>query len=383
MRIVLLSPSLPYPGGRADGRFLTSLLAELSTRGIDVTCVSSHEESDAALCEARTLADARGYELIDARLTLVESYLRRKAASARRPFSEHARSVTLPDALEAALRPGYDVLQVEDLFLARAAANAARRVVYLYCLEAVDLEGRTAMSARERVTRLQYRRATISLLRSEPRVVASTERLAHEVARWHRGSVPTAHPAFEATTYPASSCDDRVVGVIGSMFWYPSRSAAERVLRRLWAPIRERVPDARLLVAGWQSDRYLARYFPLDGAELLGPVGDPSELFGHCSVVLYPPPRGTGVKVKVLEAMARNLVVVSNGEGLEGLPDDAPVLRGESDAELVGATVRALEDPQLRAGLRAGCRTFFDEHFTPASAADHLLDAYSELGLTR
>jgi hypothetical protein len=383
VRLVFLTAALPYPGRRADGRLLGCLLAELSARNIDVTCVSSHEETDAAVCEAHSHAEAFGYELVDARLTLTESYVHRKAASAVRPFSEHARSVTLPAALEAALRPGYDVLQVDDLFLARAASNEARRVVYLYCLDAVDVEGRTNLTARERLTRRQYCRATRSLLRRERHVVASTERLAHEAARWHRGHIPTAHPAFDASTYAAVGTDAPVVGVIGSMFWYPSRSAAERVLTRLWLPIRERVPQARLIVAGWQSDRYLARYFPLAGAELLGPVADASQLFGSCSILLYAPPRGTGVKVKVLEAIAHNIVVVSNGEGLEGLPEDAPVLRGESDAELVDATVRALEDPDLRSGLRARCRTFFDDCFTPTSAADQLLAAYSTLGLTR
>jgi glycosyltransferase involved in cell wall biosynthesis len=188
--------------------------------------------------------------------------------------------------------------------------------------------------------------------------------------------------AFDADALAPTHCSEPTVGVIGSMHWYPSRSAAERVLQRLWGSIHTRVPEARLLVAGWGSDRYLSDYFPCPGAELLGPVANADDFFARCSVLLYPPERGTGMKLKVLEAMARGVAVVSNEEGLEGLASDAPVRRGDTDAELVTETSDLLIQPSNRAELASEGRSFVKSRVNAATAADRLLEAYETLGLT-
>jgi glycosyltransferase involved in cell wall biosynthesis len=383
MRIVLASPSLPRGDGRTDGRVLACLLRELARRGHDITCVSSHEEPAHALAAAQVLADAAGYELVDARLRLRESYVGRKVASARRPYSEHARSTTLQPAVDATLRRGYDVLHVEDPFLARALARHERRVTYLHYLEYVDLWGHPVSNAHDQIRRWQLRRATNEALRSEPHIIAMSHRLAREAARWHSRRIPIVPAAFDAAEFGPTTCNEPSVGVIGSMHWHPSRSAAERVLDRLWNRIHARVPEARLLVAGWGSEHYLSRYFPRPGAELLGAVPNADDLFSRCSVLLYPPPRGTGMKIKILDALARGLAVVSNEEGLEGLPDDAPVRRGETDDELVAETVALLANPTIRADLASQGPSFVASRVNAGVAADKLLEAYEAFGLMR
>jgi hypothetical protein len=111
-------------------------------------------------------------------------------------------------------------------------------------------------------------------------------------------------------------------------------------------------------------------------------VANADDLFARCSVLLYPPPRGTGMKLKVLEALARGLAVVSNEEGLEGLAPDTPVARGDTDAELVAQTIELLRQPSARADLSTRGRLFLKSHVNAAVAADKLLEAYATLGLT-
>jgi hypothetical protein len=88
------------------------------------------------------------------------------------------------------------------------------------------------------------------------------------------------------------------------------------------------------------------------------------------------------MKLKVLEALARGLAVVSNEEGLEGLASDAPVRRGDTDAELVAETIDLLTSPNTRADLASEGRSFVKAHVNAAIAADKLLEAYESFGLT-
>jgi glycosyltransferase involved in cell wall biosynthesis len=386
MRVIVLSPALPLPFGRADARWLTVLASELSRRGIDVTLVSCTEDSEEAISDAQQLADERGFELVHVPLELREPVVIRKARSLRRPFSEMARSAALRKALELATSGGYDVLHVEHLFSAWATGGMPRTAIYVHHLEVTDWEGRHDLEVRERRLLFQMRRATRTLLERGDRFIVSTPRLAAELAGY-RGAVPPVAPvALDPAYYPPTApCTNPVVGVVGSMHWYPSRSAAERVLQRLWPPIREAVPMARLIVAGWNSERYLNHLFPLPGADLIGTVTHPTEFFERVAVLLYPPPKGSGMKIKVLEALAYGVPVVSNTEGFEGidLQQEPAVLCADDDQSLITNTVGLLSDSELWWRLRAAGRAFIGREHSPVPAIDRLLLAYEELDLIR
>lgn len=389
MRIVVVTPSLPLPFGRADARWLHTILKELGRRHIDVTCISTTEENEGSVDQARALLESHGVEFRHLPLYLREHPLRRRARSLKHPFSELERVCALRAAIVAELQRGYDVLHVEHLFSSWATLDLPRSVVYLHHLEVVDWEGRRDLSVRERIVLAQMHRATRYLLRRAQRLLVASDRLADELRSYRSpAAVRTAGVALDAELYPmVPPCPAAVVGVIGSMHWYPSRSAAARVLTALWPRIHERVPDARLVVAGWNSGQALGQFFPLSGAELMGPVREPTDLFGSVAVLLYPPPKGSGMKIKVLEAMAYGVPVVSNREGLEGLEELAHcyprhVAHGETDEELVQQTVRLLEDPTARAEQRREGRRLIEEHHSSVPAVDRLLDGYARLGLT-
>ena len=63
MRIVLLSPTLPLPFGRADARWLYVIASELSRRSMDIVCISCYDEPAERVDEANRLAGENGYEL--------------------------------------------------------------------------------------------------------------------------------------------------------------------------------------------------------------------------------------------------------------------------------------------------------------------------------
>lgn len=202
-----------------------------------------------------------------------------------------------------------------------------------------------------------------------------------DLARLHNPGRPDRHRHRPLSR--AARPDGLVFGVIGSMHWYPSRSAAERVLTRLWPQIHEQMPEARLVVAGWGSDRYLGHLFPIEGAELAGEVASPEDFFASISTLLYPPERGSGFKVKVLEAMAYGRPVISNAEGLEGLSDRGRPAAAEAttDAEFVDRAVCLMGSASQRQALGAAARVAIETDYSPEPAVDRLLDAYERFGL--
>jgi len=172
--------------------------------------------------------------------------------------------------------------------------------------------------------------------------------------------------ALDVSLYPLQPATaEPVVGLLGSMHWLPSRSAGERLITRIWPRVKRRLPNARLLIGGWNARRYLER---LQGPDitLVENLAHPTDFFSRVAVMAYAPARGTGMKVKVLESMAYGVPVVTTAEGAEGLACENGVhcsIR-EDDEGLAEAIVSQLSDDTSRRTMREAARTLVEARYS-------------------
>lgn len=84
------------------------------------------------------------------------------------------------------------------------------------------------------------------------------------------------------------------------------------------------------------------------------------------------------MKVKVLEAFALGVPVVTNEDGVEGLPvlDGVHADVTDEDAVLIDRTVALLEDPGLRARRADAARSLVEQHCDPDRVIDILEAVY-------
>ena len=92
------------------------------------------------------------------------------------------------------------------------------------------------------------------------------------------------------------------------------------------------------------------------------------------AVLLYPVQRGSGMKVKVLEAMACGVPVVTTADGAEGIAPTPGVLVEHLDSVLVESAAELLRDPTARAERGAAGRESFLTRYTPGPATAPLAD---------
>lgn len=381
MRVVVASPTLPLPFGATDARWLSAMTRELVSRGIDVCLVACTEESPDRVGEATRWAAGAQVEFHHVPFALGEPTSLRRFRNLRRPMSDLAAVSRFVEAIDANAGSA-DVVHLEHMQLGWLAGRFERSVLYLHHLEEVDWEDREDLSSRERFTLSQHRRSRRRILTSAPRVIVTTARVREEV----RHRIPRCRPEIVPICIDPAMYErlpalvDPVVGVIGSMHWYPSRAAASRVIERIWPHVREKRPDARMLVAGWNVDRYFSGHVP-SGVELVSGFPHPRDAFSRIQVLLYPPPKGSGMKVKVLEAMAYGVPVVANIEGAEGIDhtDRCELMVAESDDELIARTLELLDAPATRHSMSERARDLVVRRYSPEASVDRLLEAYAAL----
>jgi glycosyltransferase involved in cell wall biosynthesis len=384
--IVMIEPPLPF--GNAVSRSYHVLVRGLVERGHRVTTFatcSRPEDRDAT----RDLFPAPAFDVRPYAHPSRSSGLAAKLETVRRPFS-YMFSRELRDDLRRTLENGFDVLHLEQTWSGWLGLDHAdRTLLNVLSSYAVDLADDRPGATRDRVARWLAIRAERALTRRYRHVRTCSERLAEMARAWN--------PTAEITTVPLGINlelydyvpDERrtaepVVSLIGSMNWAPSLSAAERLLDRLWPAIREQVPEATLQVVGWEARRALARFLDLPGVEIVESVPTTRPYFERAGVILYAPSQGSGMKVKVQEAMAYGVPVVTNRDGAEGLPARDGIEAGiaEDDAGLVARTVALLRDPARRDRQRAAARSMLQDHCTPGPILDAIETIHRRIAST-
>ena len=169
---------------------------------------------------------------------------------------------------------------------------------------------------------------------------------------------------------------------VGSFAHRPNRLAAEFLVRRVWPAVAAELPTARLVLAGHGSRQFLASITgagdaTFRGVEALGFVEDLEPLFRESRLFVAPLPEGGGIKIKVLEAMARGIPVVTSSVGAEGIADqdDSPLYLAECDEGFAAKILQATRDPQ--SGERAArARRLIEEEFGWPSIVERLTALY-------
>jgi glycosyltransferase involved in cell wall biosynthesis len=383
-RVVLAMIEPPLPFGNAAGRGFYVLLRGLVERGHEVvalaTC-SKPEEID----RCRALFPAPRYDL-----RLFPEHRRGglagKLATFRRPYS-YMFSPEFVASLRAELARGYDVLHLEQLWAGwLAEGHEDRALVSVHFLPSIDLSERPDASRGQRRERRLMARAEGTLLRRLRHFRACTPRLVEPIlAANPRADVHVLPFGIDLELYPFIEASRRAEpatqSLNGSMNWYPSYSAGVRLLTRLWPEIRRRVPEARLRIVGWSARSALAAHLDTPGVEVLEDVPETRPYFEQTSVMLYAPARGSGMKIKVMEAMAFGVPVVTTSEGIEGLPAEDGVHAGvaEDDAGLIDRAVALLRDRDLQESRRRAARAMLERCCSPGPTLDGIEAIYESM----
>jgi glycosyltransferase involved in cell wall biosynthesis len=130
----------------------------------------------------------------------------------------------------------------------------------------------------------------------------------------------------------------------------------------VWPTIRERVPDARLLIAGRRPTATVFALGAYPGVTVIGSPRDMHEVLDQATVAIAPIFFGSGVKQKCLEAFSFGLPLVTTTQGAEGLAARAgrDYLLADSAQEYATSVVSLLRDQSLRERLAANAAEYLE-----------------------
>ncbi len=158
---------------------------------------------------------------------------------------------------------------------------------------------------------------------------------------------------------------------VGGCHWPPNLDAVRWFVREVFPAVRARHPDAHLTVVGKEPPAWLGREPQVTAA---GFVADERPLLARARVFVAPIRFGSGVRMKLLSALAMGKAIVSTRIGAEGIPLEHghSVLFADDAGAFADAVSTLLTDDAAVARLaRNGLQTCLDA-FEPGAVARRL-----------
>jgi GT2 family glycosyltransferase/glycosyltransferase involved in cell wall biosynthesis len=168
---------------------------------------------------------------------------------------------------------------------------------------------------------------------------------------------------------------------LGSFRHLPNYAALDWFLRRVLPLVRERCPTAKLIVAGSDPPpRHVYGDF-LDAVEPLGFVEDIRTALARYAVFVCPILSGSGVRVKLLEAFASGMPVVSTRIGAEGLArnDGEFCMLADDPGEFARKVLALFDHPDKAAAMAQRARAEVEQNWDMARITRRLEESYREL----
>jgi glycosyltransferase involved in cell wall biosynthesis len=241
-------------------------------------------------------------------------------------------------------RERFDAVVCDFLSASLNVPDLAGTVLFQHNVEAQiwerRLEHATFLPAREYL-RSQYqkmRRYEGEVCRAVKRVIAVSSQDAQTMRSEYGVRCVQAVPTgvdLEYFTPPAHRNRKASMVFVGAMDWTPNVDGVQWFVTEVLPRIHMRRPDCELIVAGRRPDpaiHRLARTHP--GVLVTGTVPDVRPYLWEAAVSIVPLRIGGGTRLKIFEAMAAKVPVVSTTIGAEGLD-----VRG-------GETIRIADTPQ-------------------------------------
>ena len=398
MRVLFLTPELPHPADSGGTIKTSTILTYLGQRHeVHIICFRrgplSQEQGRwcASVGQVETVPLNRGRTP----LNLVRSYLRGIPLSI-----ERNRSDRMAELVSRRLLGGeYDAVFVDGWLMAPYLPPTFPGLALLHEHNAEHVMWRR-QAQQERnpllrsVIRLEYgrvRRYEASILPRFDIVFAVSEidrqALIELGAEPERLRLLPNLPERALLERPALSfgATEPLILYFGTLGWQPNLVGLEHFLCSVFPLVRQRMPQARFVVAGKGAPTWLRRLASrTPRVQFLGPVADAEPLYRRARLFVEASPAGGGTRLKVLNALARGLPVVASPEGAEGL-DAVPGehLLVATDAEsMAEAVCRLMEDDGLWRILSENGRALVRSRFLAEAAYQPLDEVLSSARAT-
>src|SRR3990167_10551122 len=173
----------------------------------------------------------------------------------------------------------------------------------------------------------------------------------------------------------------RILYGVTNFEWLQNEEAAKILIEEVWPRIKKSYQNAKVWIVGRKMPSWLRNLSKNEDVEVTENIPDARDAYRRASVMVAPIKGAGGTRLKILEAMAAGLPVVSTSVGVAGLKltDGVNVLIGDTPEMLAQMAVKLLKNPKLAKEVGQKGKEHVSEYFDWESIVRLHNPVYKEL----
>jgi len=397
MKLLFLCNKSPYPALEGGPMAMNSMIEGMIEAGhqVKVLAVNSEKYHIQAQDIPNDYRQKTGIELIhiDLRIKVWDALMTMLAG--RSYHVERFISATFKEKLIQLLHSSsYDAVQLETLFMAPYIPVIRKHSKAVIVLRAHNIEHliweRIADQTRFFPKRWYIRHLATTLkqyelnsLRSMDGIAAITRKDAQFFRQYSSCPVIDIPFGVSPEKYLLSDSTPRypdTIFHIGAMNWIPNEEGIRWFLENVWPLIHHRLPKLRFVLAGrFMPSWLLQQSFPK--VEVVGEVPDAQEFIRDHGIAVVPLLSGSGIRIKIIEAMALAKAVITTEVGAEGIfyTSGKHLFIAHQPEEFADAVEQLIRQPETASQMGHQARLLVEEMYDHRRIIDRMLLFYKEL----
>jgi glycosyltransferase involved in cell wall biosynthesis len=152
---------------------------------------------------------------------------------------------------------------------------------------------------------------------------------------------------------------------MGTMNYYPNIEAVFYLVKTIMPLIWGRDQTVTLCIAGMNPPKEIRDLASDPRIEIVGTPDDMREIAGQCCLTVVPLRLGGGTRIKILDAFAMGLPVISTSLGCEGLEvaDGKHIIIRDDPQAFAESVLQVISDPLRAESLRMSGRKLVEDRY--------------------
>jgi glycosyltransferase involved in cell wall biosynthesis len=171
---------------------------------------------------------------------------------------------------------------------------------------------------------------------------------------------------------------------IGALDWIPNQDGLKWFVTEVWNDLRNSNPNLSFHIAGRNAPRWFANFCENNGVVFHGEVESAKEFYKNHHIMVVPLFAGSGMRIKIIEAMAQSKIVITTSIGAEGLglKNNEHAIIADNASEIKKGILNLLENKEFFSKLENNSFNFIKENFSNEKIGKELIDFYKQQLIT-
>ncbi len=397
MRVLIISDKPPWPGTSGGAVAVDAGIKGLLHNGAEVSVLSASTKKHHA--PAAETFEAQGrlkrYETVHINTRINPIHLLANLIFSRAPYNViRFRSASFNKKLiELVSGNNFDIIQVEGINMSLYMPLIKQYSHALLALRAHNIESEiwADLAAGTRcIAKRWYLRTLAGRIRLYEKKLINNCDVIIPIAehdslffREEGKDVPVFTCGFgiEAVSVNQSDKPDKDTLVyIGSLDWQPNQEGIMWFLTTVWPRVQESCPGITMHIAGRNAPGWLIRAFNREKVEFVGEVKDANAFIRTGSLLVVPLLSGSGMRIRIIQAMSLGIPVISTPKGVQGIPakPGKELLIAHNPEEYTDHILALLNQDKTRNDLITNAEHFIREHYDNNRLTAELLEFYAK-----